>query len=623
MYRNKLRVGIWGWWEGKNLGDNWIKRTMDAVFPNIEYRTIYENDFSNLDFIICGGGGLFLFDVIEPWNKIDEIKIPFGALGLGAEFPHNSDLARKMAEKAEFFFVRDEYSIECMGLKQEAKSFDSTFMKPLEWNTTEGENLENVLYVWRDGHEWQKNELFHEYIQLQPDLKPKWDQVVYKHFTMIREDDFSTSDSDIEGRMQDIGFVVTGRFHGVVAAIQMGLPFVAIDICPKIRALAKEAGLEKYCIKISEIDQVERLVEDAKANLEEIRDKEYAYRSMAVKKMKQDVNTVYSAILHNCKKINALHYGSYWMGENDIVNVMADDLAELCNVTKIDLKIYTDKPDSRVKVLMREPNTFITILDHKKVVRDVKKYRPDFVVLNAGGLIFEDRTFEYLRKCKIKTVGIELSDPDVYPYNGAIYAHKFDLYYTNAKLSLQTQYNREKVNVQLMPFAASLKHHWYMPEIERKYDIVVVGHARDDRKCIVDELRKYFSVGTYGMGWEESLGVVNGIEHVKAINSGKIYLSFAKTVAGYTNVKVGLFEAMACNQVVVTDYMEELGDYFDIGKEVLCYKDTEELVELMKYYLSHEKELEELRANAYARFLQEHTYEKRWLNVLKAVFARP
>jgi 2-polyprenyl-3-methyl-5-hydroxy-6-metoxy-1,4-benzoquinol methylase len=61
--------------------------------------------------------------------------------------------------------------------------------------------------------------------------------------------------------------------------------------------------------------------------------------------------------------------------------------------------------------------------------------------------------------------------------------------------------------------------------------------------------------------------------------------------------------------------MEELKDYFEIGKEILCYKDDSELPGLIEYYLEHEDEREAIRNNAYTRFLREHTYLRRWMKV--------
>ena len=158
-----------------------------------------------------------------------------------------------------------------------------------------------------------------------------------------------------------------------------------------------------------------------------------------------------------------------------------------------------------------------------------------------------------------------------------------------------------------------------MPDVKKEYDIVVIGHARKERLEIVEKLSKYFKIGTFGHGWKNTLGEVHGTELVKAINAGKMYLSFSKTVAGFNNVKVGLFEAIACNQVVITEYMEELNDYFEIGKEILCYRNVEELIETIAYYILHDEERENIRQNAYRRFLSDHTYMKRWEHVMNDI----
>lgn len=619
----KKKIGIWGWWQGNNLGDNWIKSILAEAFPFAELVPSSVVDFSGYDFMICGGGGLFIYDVINPWNHMEDFPIPYGIFGLGAEFPHASDIARKLEEKAAFCFVRDQYSIDCMKLSQKSRSYDCTFLRPLKWENQGETDPKKVFFVWRDGHELvNEDERFKDYIKTNGNEKELWDHSIRQNFDTIVEDDFQTQDDELESRIEGCGFVVSGRYHGIMAAIHKGLPFIAIDICPKIRALLEECGLDEYCIKISETEKIQELITKAKANIDEIRKKERNYTTLAHGKMLEHLHMVYREVFKECKPMRGIHYGSYWMKENDIINVMADDLSDLCELKKIDLHVYDQKPDARVKCMMKEPNTLITILDDRKIKRDIKRYQPDFIVLNSGGLVLEDQTFEYLKAQGVKTIGLELSDPDVYPYNGAIYAHKFDLFYTNAKYSLENEYDHEKVNIGLMPFAASQKHHFYMPEVERKYDVVVVGHARADRQEIIDRLRPMCKVGTYGDGWDESLGTVNGIEHVKAINTGRMYLSFSKTVAGFNNVKVGLFEAMACKQVVITEYMEELEDYFKIGEEILCFRGIQELKKLIEYYLKHTEELEQIREKAYQRFLSEHTYVERWTDVLQKVSRR-
>lgn len=618
--KNKLYV--WGWWQGNNLGDNWIKRILEYFFPEAEFIDTSVQKFEKNSFVICGGGGLFIYDVINPWNKLPK-NIEYGILGLGAEFPHESMNAVELYKKSKFYYIRDQYSLDCMHLSDIERSYDLTFAKPLVFSGNNEINANKLFFVWRDGHELLSNEKFYDYIKpCEDNVYNKWKNTIEKYFAEVLEDDFQTRDDNIEERMVDCGFVISGRYHGIVAAIQRGVPFIAIDICPKIRALASECGLEEYCIKISEVDKIALLIDKAQRDFDQIRKKERNYIDIAKKVLLEQLSNARFEILKVLRPLNILHYGSYWMKKNDVVFTMTDDLNELCNLKRIDLRLYSKWPSKRIMSIIKTKNGHQCILSKKKVLKDVSSSKADAIVLNSGGLYLDDETFCELKKRGVLTVGISLSDPDVFPYNGQIYANKFDLFYTNSKYSFSNEYPKTGANVKIMPFAASTKHHYYMPNVERKYDVVVVAHAREDRLPIIEKLENLCSVGTYGHGWKHSLGVVNGKAHVKAINSGKMYISFSKTIAGFDNVKVGLFEAMACNQVVITSYMEELQDYFDIGTEIICYKSEDELYDLVKYYLEHEAEREVIRQRGYSRFLNDHTYKQRWNNVLKDIYIK-
>lgn len=614
------KLYIWGWWQGCNLGDNWIKKTLAYFFPEAEFIDTNVKNFKKNSFVICGGGGLFIYDVISPWN--DNINyFEFGMLGLGAEFPHETKTAIKLYNKSKFFYARDQYSLDCMHLSNLERSYDLTFALPLSFSKKFEIKNKKVFFVWRDGHELLSNEKFFSYIKSSNnDYYTQWKEIINKNFSEVIEDDFQTREDNIEERISDCGFVISGRYHGIVAAIQRGVPFIAIDICPKIRELLKDCGLEEYCIKISQINQIGNLINKAKNELENIREKEKKYVETANNVLLKQIKNARFEILKFLSPLKILHYGSYWMGKNDVVYTMSDDLCDLCNLKRINLRIYSKFPSKRIESNINTPNGKLCKLNHKKIMRDIAWYKSDAVILNSGGLYLDDETFIKLRNSGVTTIGISLSDPDVFPYNGKVYANKFDIFYTNSKYSLLNEYPKTGTNIKLMPFAASKKHHYYMPEIDRKYDVVIVAHAREDRKPIVKKLENMCKVGTYGRGWEKSLGVVNGLDHVKAINSGKIYLSFSRTIAGFDNVKVGIFEAIACNQVVITSYMEELQDYFDIGTEIICYKNENELYELVKYYLEHEEEREIIRHNGYSRFLRDHTYEKRWDAILFDVY---
>lgn len=616
VMKMKKNVAIWGWWQGKNLGDNWIKRTLREVFPNYEFIDTSVMDFSPYDFVICGGGGLYIYDVIEPWRSHTP-PIPYGMLGLGAEFPHASSRAEELCSKSEFFFLRDQYSLDCMKIKNVERSYDVTFLRPLERKEIQSINLDKLLFVWRDGQELTRNPKFREYIQYSDNFE-QWKKVIQAHFNCIERNDFQTTADNIEAAMENCGFVISGRFHGIAAAIQKGIPCIAIDICPKIRALMEDCGLKEYCIKVSETDKLGELIIRAKAEYRDIRKKQQDYKAKANLTLLKHIEVVKEAIDRALHPLRAIHYGSYWMGENDVVKAMADDLGDVFISQVIDLKAYSSHSDTRIKECTPTPNGMLCVLSAESIQTDIARYKPDVLIFNSGGLVPEEAAFTLMKEQKIISVGISLSDPDVYPYNGSVYAHKFDLFYTNSKHSYQHDYKKCS-KIHLLPFAASTKHHYFLPDEKRIYDIVIVGHARPDRLAVVTELEKQFCVGTFGSGWPHSLGVVHGFEHIQAINRGKMYLSFAKTNAGFDNVKVGLFEAVACNQVVITKYMEELSDYFTIGSEIICYHSEKEIPDIVRGLLESPRKLEEIRANAYRRFLQEHTYGNRWMRVKKDI----
>lgn len=112
-------------------------------------------------------------------------------------------------------------------------------------------------------------------------------------------------------------------------------------------------------------------------------------------------------------------------------------------------------------------------------------------------------------------------------------------------------------------------------------------------------------------------------EMVKMYSRSKISLGFSS--CGDTHLKrrkilqVRLrdFEVPMCGAFYMTEYMKELEEFFEIGKEIVCYHNKEDLSKKLKYYLEHETEREEIRQAGYQRALNQHTWHKRFQEVFK------
>jgi len=84
-----------------------------------------------------------------------------------------------------------------------------------------------------------------------------------------------------------------------------------------------------------------------------------------------------------------------------------------------------------------------------------------------------------------------------------------------------------------------------------------------------------------------------------------------------------VFDVPACGGFLLTDYQKALEELFDVGKEVVVYKDTEELPELIKYYLENDTERKKIAERAYRRVISEHTYViriKKIIETMKRLF---
>jgi spore maturation protein CgeB len=62
----------------------------------------------------------------------------------------------------------------------------------------------------------------------------------------------------------------------------------------------------------------------------------------------------------------------------------------------------------------------------------------------------------------------------------------------------------------------------------------------------------------------------------------------------------------------MVEHMQELEEFFDIGREIVCYTDKQDLADKIKYYLVHDEERERIRRAGYERCLRDHTWHKRF-----------
>ncbi len=146
--------------------------------------------------------------------------------------------------------------------------------------------------------------------------------------------------------------------------------------------------------------------------------------------------------------------------------------------------------------------------------------------------------------------------------------------------------------------------------IEKKYDVSFMGAPKADRKEMIEFLIKNnIPISIFGSpAWKKYpklrpfyRGLVDAADYPKVINQTKISLVLSKNGAGKLHLKTRFFENSACGSFSLVEYSPHLKEIFSEGKEIIFFKNKEELLKKIKYYLLREKEREKIARNVHLK----------------------
>ncbi len=108
---------------------------------------------------------------------------------------------------------------------------------------------------------------------------------------------------------------------------------------------------------------------------------------------------------------------------------------------------------------------------------------------------------------------------------------------------------------------------------------------------------------------------------------GKYKLNFQFPISNFQSllgarrrqIKARTFEIPATGGFLLSAAADNLSDYYLPGKEIEIFRDFDELAEKCKYYLEHEQERRAIAKAGYDRTIREHTYERRFREIFKAM----
>ncbi|MBU1486436.1 glycosyltransferase [bacterium] len=145
------------------------------------------------------------------------------------------------------------------------------------------------------------------------------------------------------------------------------------------------------------------------------------------------------------------------------------------------------------------------------------------------------------------------------------------------------------------------------------------------RREIIKALSE-FNLSLYGdEGWKNIEGAnfrgrLNYLDAPALYRTCRINLNITKAHSSRA-INQRLFDVPACGGFVLTDFREDLKLLFD-EDEVAYYQDKEDLLEKVRFYLTHPAEREKIANNARKRVLSQHTYEIRMESLIKLLMEK-
>lgn len=181
--------------------------------------------------------------------------------------------------------------------------------------------------------------------------------------------------------------------------------------------------------------------------------------------------------------------------------------------------------------------------------------------------------------------------------------------------------SREGTKVHFLPHAAEPEAYPRFT-IAKKYDIGFIGHMQDvenyngiTRLNFLDRMFREFPNFYFGTR-HSSYPERNMFEDAsKRFGETRVVLN----ISIKDDLNMRFFEVLSSGSFLLTNWIPNPIVSENDGKYFATYKTMEEAIDKTKYYLEHEDEREEIAKSGYEWFMNNHTYEHRFKEILEVI----
>jgi hypothetical protein len=172
--------------------------------------------------------------------------------------------------------------------------------------------------------------------------------------------------------------------------------------------------------------------------------------------------------------------------------------------------------------------------------------------------------------------------------------------------------------------------YFYPLDEDKQYDVTFIGAPHGKRFEYVQFLAENgVDIRVFGKGWGKYPdlkkhwgGYLTAANMLKVISQSRINLNFLWTSRDphRTTIKGRTMEIPACRAFQLSSHTDEFVNYgFKDGLNIATFRDKQEMLAKVRYYLRHEKERETVADNAYKFALNNHTCTQRFADMFEHI----
>jgi hypothetical protein len=295
---------------------------------------------------------------------------------------------------------------------------------------------------------------------------------------------------------------------------------------------------------------------------------------------------------------------------------LVPELEKICPVETVNLQPQLSRSGNRAA-----PPREIVVSALREYIAGHGQTEPDLIFFYARPALLSEEAFQLLRghySCPL--LGMNLDDKVQFldfglfsdgNDNARAWAGKFDLNLTNVR-AVVDWYGDAGLPVYYMAEGYHPKTEPLPEQPAYAHEIAFVGSWRSERAELFAKLQSSgVPIEMFGFGWPRAQeGAVP--EKIYRASMMTLGIGFASPSRALTTLKTRDFECPGSGACYLTTYNWELALHYELGKEILCYRSVDEIVELFSYYRRRPAQCWKIAQAAYRRCLEEHTWEKRF-----------